>query len=156
MMVFTQGMKRNKSTQFKAVFLLMAFSLNSVVGFACAAGLDMGFNSNHHEESGMEVSENHHHEKSHHHNGTHTNSHQTNSHKDNCCNNGVVKFQQIDKNIETSFSLIGPSFFTSFPASFYNIDILSSGNKSSGIYYLVRKHRPPIPDIRIAIQSFQI
>jgi len=149
MMVLTQSMKRNKSIQFKAAFLLMAFSLNSVVGFACAAGLDMGFNSNHHEESGMEVSENHHHEAN-------TNCHQTNSHKDNCCNNGVVKFQQIDKNIETSFSLIGPSFFTSFPASFYNIDILSSGNKSSGIYYLVRKHRPPITDIRVAIQSFQI
>ena len=149
MMVLTQSMKRNKSIQFKAAFLLIAFSLNSVVGFACAAGLDMGFNSNHHEESGMEVSGNHHHEAN-------TNCHQTNSHKDNCCNNGVVKFQQIDKNIETSFSLIGPSFFTSFPASFYNIDILSSGNKSSGIYYLVRKHRPPIPDIRIAIQSFQI
>jgi len=149
MMVLTQSMKRNKSIQLKAVFLLMAFSLNSIVGFACAAGLDMGFNSNHHEESGMEVSENHHHEAN-------TNCHQTNSQKDNCCNNGVVKFQQIDKNIEAAFSLIGPSFFTSFPASFYNIDILSSGNKSSGINYLVRKHRPPIPDIWIAIQSFQI
>ena len=154
-------MNRNKSNQLKASFLLIVFSLSTIVGFACSVGLDMGFNSHHHEESAIEVSENHHHDKSHHHDDADIHHHQTNNDKDdccnnNCCNNGVMKFQQVYKNIATSFSLINPLFFTSFVASFYNIDILSSNNRISAIKYFVRRHHPPIPDIRIAIQSFQI
>jgi len=60
-------MNQKRSIQFKAAFLLIAFSLNTVIGFACAVGLDMGFNSHHHKESAIEVSENHHQNKSHHH-----------------------------------------------------------------------------------------
>ena len=154
-------MNRNKSNQLKACFLLIVFSLSTVVGFACSVGLDMGFNSHHHEEIAIEVSENHHHDKSHHHDDADIHHHQTNNDKDDCCNNnccnkGVMKFQQVDKNIATSFSLINTLFFTSFVAAFYNIDILSSNNNISTIKYFVRRHHPPIPDIRIAIQSFQI
>lgn len=155
-------MNRNKSIQLKASFLLIVFSLNTVVGFACSVGLDMGFNSHHHKESAIEVSENHHHGKSHyqgeshHHNKADVHHHTSNNEKDNCCNDGVMKFQQVDKNIATSFSLISPLFFTSFLASFYNIDILFSNNRISEIKYFARTHHPPIPDIRLAIQSFQI
>jgi len=143
-------MNRKKSIQFKAAFLLIVFSLNTVIGFACAVGLNMGFNSHHHEESAIEVTENHHHDEAdiHH--------HQANNDKDNCCNDGVMKFQQVDKNIATSFSLVNPLFFTSFLASYNNIDILSFNSKISDIKCFVRRHHPPIPDIRIAIQSFQI
>lgn len=149
-------MNRNKSIQFKAAFLLIVFSLNTVIGFACAVGMNMGFNSHHHEESAIEVSENHHHDKSHHHDEADIHHHQTNNNKDNCCNDGVMKFQQVDKNIATSFSLINPLFFTSFLASYYNIGILYANNRISELKYFVRSHHPPIPDIRIAIQSFQI
>lgn len=148
-------MKRNKSIQFKAAFLLIVFSLNTVIGFACAVGMNMGFNSHHHEESVVETPGIHHHDKSHHHEEADV-SHQKTNDKDNCCKDGVMKFQQVDKNIATSFSLINPVFFTSFLASYYNIDILSSKNRTSAIKYFVRRHHPPIPDIRIAIQSFQI
>ena len=149
-------MNRNKSIQFKAAFLLVVFSLNTVIGFACAVGMNMGFNSDHHEESAIEATENHHHDKSHHHDEADVSHQKTNNDKDNCCNDEVMKFQQVDKNIATSFSLISPVFFTSFLASFYNIDILSSNNRISEIKYFVRSYHPPIPDIRIAIQSFQI
>ncbi len=148
-------MNRKKSIQFKAAFLLIVFSLNTVIGFACAIGLDMGFNSHHHEESAIEVSENHHHGKSHH-DETDVHHHQTNNDKDNCCNDEVMKFQQVDKAIASSVTLISPVFFTSFLASFYHIDLLSSNNRISTIKYFVRRHHPPIPDIRIAIQSFLI
>ncbi|MBN9349308.1 MAG: hypothetical protein J0H55_01370 [Chitinophagaceae bacterium] len=149
-------MNRKKSIQFKAAFLLIVFSLNTVIGFACAVGLDMGFNSHHHEESAIEVSENHHQDKSHHHDEADVHHHQTNNDKDNCCNNEVMKFQQVDKAVASSITLISPVFFISFLASFYNIDILSSNNRISTIKYFVRRHHPPIPDIRVAIQSFQI
>lgn len=148
-------MNRKKSIQFKAAFLLIVFSLNTVIGFACAIGLDMGFNSHHHEESAIEVSENHHHGKSHH-DETDVHHHQTNNDKDNCCNDEVMKFQQVDKAIASSVTLISPVLFTSFLASYYNIDILSFNSRISDIKCFVRRHHPPIPDIRIAIQSFQI
>lgn len=130
--------------------------MNTVIGFACAVGLDMGFNSHHHDESIIEVSENHHHDKSHHQDEAKIHHHQTNNGKDNCCNDEVMKFQQVDKNIATSISLINPLFFTSFLASFYNIDYFFPNTRISDNTYYDRTHHPPIPDIRIAIQSFQI
>ena len=49
-------MKKNISIQLKAAFLLIVFGLNTMVGFACAIGVDMGFNTtNHHDEEATEV-----------------------------------------------------------------------------------------------------
>ena len=155
-------MTRYRSIQIKAVFLLVVFSLNTLIGFACAVGLDMSFNSHHHEVTPMSTSEHHAHDRSHHHEDTPQNDkagvhhHTSNSDKDNCCNDGVMKFQQVDKAIASQITVISPVFFTSFLASFYNIDILSSNYRITSIKYFVRPHHPPIPDIRIAIQSFQI
>jgi hypothetical protein len=148
-------MKRKKSIQLKAAVLLIVFSLNTVIGFACAMGLDMGFNSHHHEGNAIE-NESIHHDKSHQHNEADIHHHQSNNEKDNCCNDGVMKFQKVDKAIPISSINVAPLvFFTAFLTSFYHIDILSS-NRISTIKYFVRSHHPPIPDIRIAIQSFQI
>lgn len=41
-------MKPPRAIQYKALFLLVTFSMNTVVGFACSMGVDMGFNSHHH------------------------------------------------------------------------------------------------------------
>ncbi|MGN6541494.1 MAG: HYC_CC_PP family protein [Ginsengibacter sp.] len=150
-------MNRKKSIQLKAAFLLIAFSLNTVIGFACSVGLDMGFNSHHHEESATETEGIHqHYKKSNHHDEADVHHHTTNNDKDNCCNDSVMKFQKVDKALASSINIISPVFFTSFIASFYHIDILSSNNSISTIKYFVRSYHPPIPDIRIAIQSFQI
>ena len=155
-------MKKIKSIQLKSAFLLTVFSLNTIIGFACAVGLDMGFNSHHHQQKVSEVQV--HQDGKHHHNNKakehHDESVKDNQHandKDNCCNGGVIKFQQVDKNVAASFGLINPVVFSSFLASFYDNNILSSNNRISTINDFVRRHhRPPIPDIRIAIQSFQI
>lgn len=143
-------MKRNKSIQFKALFLLIVFSLNTVIGFACALGLDMGFNSHHHEESTTgSVRMHHHHESS-------VQYHGAKNEKDNCCNDEVMQFQKIDKALASSINIINPVSFISCVSSFYNLDILSHSTQISDIKYFVRSHHPPIPDIRIAIRSFQI
>jgi len=151
-------MNRKKSIQLKAALLLIVFSLNTVIGFACDVGLDMGFNSHHHEVNASETDNIHHHDKSHHNDEAvveHAKA-KTNNDKDNCCNDGVMKFQKVDKALASSVNLVSPVFYTSFLASFYHIDILSSNNRISDIKYFVRSYHPPIPDIRIAIQSFQI
>ena len=63
-------MSKTISIQLKAAFLLIIFSMNMLVGFSCAVGVDMGFNTAHHHEG--EATElhvhadgkKHHHEKS--------------------------------------------------------------------------------------------
>ena len=149
-------MKKIKSIQLKAAILLIVFSLNTIIGFACAVGLDMGFNSHHNEEEVNKATVHVHADgKRHLHNVEATDHHET-SDKDNCCNDQVAKIIQQDKAIAPSINIISPVFFTALISSFWNVDALLSNGADSHIKYLVRRHHPPIPDIRIAIQSFQI
>ena len=165
-------MKINTPIQLKAAFLMIVFSLNTIIGFACAVGVDMGFNSkHHHEEEATEAvvhvhkngKQHVHHEKKngHSHNKSHshdlaTHQHKSGSDKDNCCNDKVKNFQQLDKSVPNSVNVIHPIFFTAFLASYYNINILPHSDIVKDIKPFVRSYHPPIPDIRIAIQSFQI
>lgn len=198
-------MKKSKSIQLKAAFLLTVFALNTVVGFACSLGVDMGFNSGHHEEKPTKAvhvhadgkkhihqptphKRNHDNTRSHNEKDTeatvhlhasrkkHThqeklakhshenasNKNEANNHskadgeKDNCCNEKVMKFEQLDKSVAPTFAYISPVFFTAFLSTFYYKDVLYTFEGSSTIKYFVRSYHPPIPDIRIAIQSFQI
>lgn len=141
--------------QLKAAFLLIIFSFNMVVGFACAIGVDMSFNTtHHHEEKAKEVhihanGKKHHHEKQDH---KHTDSEK----KDDCCNDKVLKISQTDKAIPQVAKLLSPVFFTAFVATYYSINIAYPSQVNTSNKYFVRGHHPPIPDIRIAIQSFQI
>jgi len=148
-------MSKSISIQLKAAFLLIIFSFNMVVGFACAIGVDMGFNtSHHHEEEATEIhvhadGKKHHHEKQEH---KHTDSNK----KDDCCNDKVLKISQTDKAVPQAAKLLNPIFFTAFVATYYNINIAYPSQVNTSSKYFVRQHHPPIPDIRIAIQSFQI
>jgi hypothetical protein len=157
-------MKKIKSIQLKAAILLIVFSLNTIIGFACSVGLDMGFNSHHHEEEVTEAAvhmhsdgkKHLHHNEARDHHSDKVKAHHEKSDKDNCCNDEVTKIAQQDKAIAPSISIISPVFFTALISTFYNEDALLSNGADSHIRYLVRRHHPPIPDIRLAIQSFQI
>ncbi|MEO6134329.1 MAG: hypothetical protein ABIP35_04190 [Ginsengibacter sp.] len=156
-------MKKIKSIQLKAAFLLIAFSLNTIIGFACAVGLDMDFNSHHHEEVTkatvhVHADGNKHHHKNEvkdHHEEKVKDHHEGNE-KDNCCNDHVTKIVRQDKAIASSISINTPICSTTFITGFYIADALLAAGINSHIKYFVRSHHPPIPDIRIAIQSFQI
>lgn len=150
-------MKKIKPIQLKAAFLLIAFSLNMIIGFACSVGLDMGFNSHHHgdEESIVTETSHHHRSKLDYHNEA-VKDHPQSNDPDNCCHDKVAKISQLDKAVAPSFSLsLNFIFLSTFFSSFYNVDLLNSIRDTS-IKYFFRSHHPPIPDIRIAIQSFQI
>ncbi|MEO5946211.1 MAG: hypothetical protein ABIP79_05305, partial [Chitinophagaceae bacterium] len=101
-------MKNNSSIKLKAVFLLIVFSLNTLVGFACALGVAMGFNSKHHHQTNateavihlhadgkehvhQEKKKSHSHDKLHHHDQA-DDQKKSGSEKDNCCNDKVIKF----------------------------------------------------------------
>jgi hypothetical protein len=165
-------MKRNTFIKLKATFLLTVFALNTVVGFACAVGVDMAFNSKHHnhDEEATEAvvhlhkdgkrhvheesKEKHDNEISHHHDEA--SNHKTGNGKDDCCNDKVANFEQLDKSVPNSLNIIHPIFFTAFVASYYKINILPYTDVVTHKKRFVRGHHPPIQDIRIAIQSFQI
>jgi hypothetical protein len=139
----------------KAALLLIIFSLNTVIGFACAAGMNMGFNAHHHEEEFAHDPIHTHHDATS--NDETQHHHQPKNGKDNCCNDKVVKFTQIDKSVPQSFSVgLSPVFFTAFISFFHNIDIAPASGAIPDIRFFLRSYHPPIPDIRIAIQSFQI
>ncbi|MEP7238908.1 MAG: hypothetical protein ABI685_13610 [Ferruginibacter sp.] len=155
-------MKINSTIQLKAAFLMIVFSLNTIIGFSCAVGIDMGFNTKHHqEEEGVEtMAYTHTTGKSHHavtaHQEKTGGEHNSNGRKDNCCNDEVLKFSQLDKSVPGTLHIAFPIFFTAFISSFYNIDLSFSSVKNVDIRPFAQSHHPPIPDIRIAIQSFQI
>lgn len=151
-------MKNSSSIQLKAALLLLVFSLNTLIGFACSIGIDMSFNTAHHHEAELANNDSHHHNDNarHHHDEADTDHHSKDA-KDNCCKDKVVKIAQLDKSVPQSLNnIIQPVFFTAFVASFFDIDISFVSKAIPSVKYFVRSHHPPIHDIRIAIQSFQI
>lgn len=142
--------------RFGAALLLTVFLLNTVVGFACAIWPDMGANSTHHHhehnegKAGNAKGTAHHGNVDHHH-------HHHRKEKDNCCNDNVMKFVQTDKSLSPLVDFSShPACVTLSVPSFCNIDLLATSRAKVNSRYFARSYHPPIPDIRIAIQSFQI
>ena len=165
-------MKNSTSIKVKAAFLFTVFALNTIIGFACAVGLDMGFNAKHHEDKEGTVAvvhihkdgkkhihhekkQSHHQDKSHKHDQSKTHE-KSGSDKEGCCKDKVRNFEQLDKSVPGSLTIDHPVFFTAFVASYYHLKILPPSDVIRDIKPFVRSYHPPIPDIRIAIQSFQI
>lgn len=152
-------MRKNTSIQIKAAFLLIVFALNTAVGFACAVGVNMGFNATHHHEQESIAENNHSHSAglSHHHHTRSPDHDHSGKEKGNCCTDGVTKLAQADKTSPQPVQTwINPLFFATFLTSYYQIDLLPGGEPHVSSRYFLRSYHPPIPDIRIAIQSFQI
>ncbi len=119
----------------------------------------MGFNVTHHHDAEANEDDLHIHsgDKKHiHYNDSNAKDHhKSKGEKDNCCNNDVMKFNQLDKTL-ASFSQPNAIFFTTVTSSFLNIDVFAVSQTTISIKHFVRSYHPPIQDIRIAIQSFQI
>lgn len=153
-------MKKNISIQIKAAFLLFVFALNTVVGFACSIGMEMGFNAGHHQKGKAATVHVHADGKKHTHQTKHTHSqaeeHNGKGGNAGCCNDVVIKFTQTDKSVPQTGAIQHPIFFTAFDACWYVFDIFYRSLTTGSAKYYVRGHHPPIPDICIAVQRFQI
>ncbi len=152
-------MKSNNTIQIKAALLLLVFSLNTLLGFACSLGLNLGYNKHHHKEEVAATSSlMAHHEKGSTHNSHEEKKqshHQSDSDKD-CCGNGVTSFNLLNKTLSHQVELVHPDLFVAIIATRFNSGSLAYINATKNIQWFVQSHHPPIPDIRIAIQSFQI
>ena len=136
--------------------------MNTVIGFACAIGVDMGFNSKHHHDDeelteatvhthadGKKHVHEHEESKGYHH------SHEG-SEKGGCCNDGVIKFQSLDKSLSSNTNVsINLPVFVAIITNSYSTDIFKYA-KAPAQKHLLPFFHPPPPDIRILIQSFQI
>ena len=151
-------MQKDISIKLKATLLLIVFSMNTVVGFACAMGVDMGYNNSHHEAEATEVAVHVHADgKKHHHDKKPVANHHDKkdaSKKDDCCTNEVMQFQQLDKSLAAKVGIDIP-VFVAISTAYFGINIFETV-KLPAQKYTARYFHPPPPDIRIAIQRFQI
>lgn len=162
-------MKQQWKNKIKAIILILVFSLNTVVGFACSIGIDMGYNAKHHQHGSANSDTKTHSPKSGH---KHSNeaSHNKDQHKhtkadgaarntqDDCCANDVTKFIQLDKSIvKTNLDLQMPTFLVALTSIFIQPS-LNEDNLANRSRLLPLRRSCSIydTDIRIAIQSFQI
>ena len=167
-------MKTLRAIQYKALFLLITFSMNTVVGFACSMGVDMGFNSghhlhgsgkhhehadadNHHEHDGAKSHCHQHAAKSHYQSDNHNNTVSfTSQSEENCCKDFVVGFQSMDKMLTKQYS--AQQKITDL-SPFITIFIAEANNTKGFILHLripPREIDYSPPDIRVFIQSFLI
>ena len=136
---------------------MIIFSLNTIVGFACAVGVDMSFNTTHHHDDEEEGTQIHvHPDGAKHHHEEVEDKHKPGDKKDDCCHDKVIKISQADKALPHAAKLLSPVFFTAFVAVYYDLNTAYFSQIFTSTRYFVRGHHPPISDIRIAIQSFQI
>ena len=149
---------------------MIVFSCNTIIGFACGIGVDMSFNSKNQNSKKAIKSTIHvhddgkkhiHHEKagSVDHNKTQESKknvdEKSNENKESCCTSKVTKFEQLDKLVPQSIT-VHNLFYTTIVSTFFAIAIQYTSFIDTSLKYFVRSHHPPIPDRRIAIQSFQI
>lgn len=173
-------MKRSLSIKLKAVLLLVVFSLSTLVSFACAAGLDMGYNRGHHKIQDNSTSKEH---PGNNHNDSkkaphghslsdlpkeHSHKVETDHHEkkndtskestpDDCCRDEAAKFEKCDKLSQSAVNYkLQAVFITLLIDPVFSIDAITLSLHNPNSRYLVRNHHPPIADTRIAIQSFLI
>ena len=156
-------MARQRKNRIRGLILLTVFSLNTVAGFACSLGLNMGYNKNHHQHSTSHShikadapKEKHHHE----HSPVSSKSKSANSpvSNDDCCTNGVADFIKLDKSVASGTILQPPVFLILF-ASLFILPIDNSVSLiDTSMYGSLRRswNSTDDTDLRIVIQSFQI
>ncbi|RYZ24232.1 MAG: hypothetical protein EOO16_01450 [Chitinophagaceae bacterium] len=170
-------MKQKNRTYWKAFFLLLVFSLNTIVSFACSLG---GVFHQFHHQSVISIHEHkgghgHDHDRSmghtlrHRHSGNEGHKHlhaikhdhrhiSTNGQQsgDDCCSGSIVKLEKADKATTSVNKIPVPALEKVFlgTLTFYFAQVQVPRTTLSRFY----RWRPPgtIQDLRIAIQSFQI
>lgn len=152
-------MNKSIRTYYKALLLLLVFSSNTAISFACS--YSSFFHSLHHHQKSsttahQHADKNHKHDHSGNH---HAASNDDGEQKENCCSTVVVHFQKAEKAISRNIDAPDASFIHFFSPDY----ILSYAHlfplvlvQNLSVHQI--RWRPPatIHDLRIVIQSFQI
>ena len=160
--IFAPSMNQSKGIYFKALLLVMVFSLNTIVSFACS--FSGGFHGLHHIRAASGNKDSHHdHGKSDHHGHDAAKKHQhdhpsSEESNEDCCSKNLIEIEKKDKSVVRSMELQNISFLTSFILSYsplFSTKTVEDRTRHSWSH--VRCWVPTtIQDLRIVIQSFQI
>jgi hypothetical protein len=169
--------------QLKAAFLLVVFSLNTISGFACAMGINMGFDSGQQPRSSARPHKSHpgnqtaassslseqangagqmYGEKSCHatrgqsRNEVNNHGNSAGDNSRNCCGDKMIQFDKLDKSVVKYLIIVNPVFPDVFVSAFFDVKGLFDSRATTNIKYFVRSYHLPIPDIRVRIRSFQV
>ncbi|HVK97196.1 MAG TPA: hypothetical protein VM368_05230 [Flavisolibacter sp.] len=158
-------MTNSKRTYFNAIILLIVFSLNTVVSFACSF-TDLVHSNHHHSSSpasSLKKQSNNHHEHSsshrHEHSGNehHDYDNSSNEEKDDCCSTSVVQLEKVEKAIARIIIAPNADLLNLFISTSFFLNTLQTVEVNTIFPEHVRWRLPAtIQDLRIVIQSFQI
>jgi hypothetical protein len=151
-------MTRQLKNKIRALLLFAVFSLNTIAGFACSVGVDMGYNHNHHAH---QKKYSHQHKHIHKHSNRHyglSTAKFNSPDKDDCCSNEVAKFALLEKSIaQNNFHLQAPVFLLAFTTTFFSSIINESGLAVNSKFQFVRRSSfLNDTNIQTAIRRFQI
>lgn len=150
-------MAKTKRTYYKALLLLILFSMNTLVSFACSFS-DLVHSLHHHNSSATLQHEHANGEK-------HVHAHDGNHHdhaakeeppQQDCCS-GSVAVQLVEKSVSRSIDAPRVFFVNAFLLAYTaTVDGLFVPEQSFAPDYVRWRLPATIPDLRIVIQSFQI
>lgn len=152
-------MSRQLKYRIKSLILLLVFSINTLAGFACSIGMNMGYNEGHHQhgKEPVKASTDHHHD---HHDQEPQKSESKKEHHgggEDCCGD-ITKLNLADKSVVNSISLQVPVFFIALVSQFILPEATTFSLLNNPTSYSLRRswNLHDHTDLRIVIQSFQI
>lgn len=150
-------MKRQLKNKVRALVLLTVFSLNTIAGFACSVGVDMGYNHHHLGEKPL-------HKHSHKQEMGNIHKYHLSTDKfkdahsiDDCCSNDVTQFALLDKSVGDNNIHLEAPVILAFATTFFLQNINESGlGVNTRIQFVRRSCFLNDIDIQTAIRRFQI
>lgn len=137
----------------------MVFSMNSLAGFGCSIGMNMGYNETHHQHGAEPTKKSAEHHHDHHNKAPEQKENESNDkrgHED-CCGD-VTKLNLADKSIVSNSTIPVPVFLIAFVSQFLLAEINAPSLLDNRTSYSLRRSWSlhDHTDLRIVIQSFQI
>jgi hypothetical protein len=152
-------MSRQSKYRIKGFILLLVFSINTLAGFACSIGMNMGYNEDHHQHSKEPVKASTEHHHNHHDEVPQKSEKKEQHHKggEDCCGD-ITKLNLADKSVVSSISLQAPIFLIAFVSQFLLPEVATPSLLDNTTSYSLRRSWGfhDHTDLRIVIQSFQI
>lgn len=151
-------MTRQFKNKTRALVLLTVFSLNTVAGFACSIGIDLGYNQHHHEYGEKHSQKHSEGEHKHHKLDRLDSKSKISDSKDDCCSNDVTKFALLDKSVIANNLLLEiPVLLLAFTTTFLSQTINESGLAVNSKFQFVRRSSfLNDTDLQTAIRRYQI
>jgi ABC-type nickel/cobalt efflux system permease component RcnA len=147
---------KGKRTYSKAILLLIVFSMNTVVSFACS--FSTLFHQSHHNNTNVQSDHHHNEPAQEDEHAEHQHDPKTTDKKDvhDCCSESVLAIEQMEKSVSKTIEAPDVLFLTVLLASYSSAFPLSTTLKV--VLPCHDRWRVPttIQDLRIVIQSFQI